>query len=85
MDDILVTFITVTLLILLLVAGIFITLIISSRERLQQQMALADARLAFERELRSVETEVAESMMSQFARELHDNIGQMLTALHIQM
>ena len=85
MDDILVTFITVTLLILLLVAGIFITLIISSRERLQQQMALADARLAFERELRSVETEVTESMMSQFARELHDNIGQMLTALHIQM
>jgi signal transduction histidine kinase len=85
MDEMLVTFITVTLLILLLVSGIFLTLIISSRQRLQQQMLFAETKLAFEKELRTVETEVTENAMKRFAQELHDNIGQLLTALHIQV
>jgi len=46
---------------------------------------MAETKLTFEKELRQVETEVRENMMSQFAEELHDNIGQLLTALHIQV
>jgi signal transduction histidine kinase len=81
----LITFITVTLLILLLVSGLFLTFIISSRQRLKQLVVLSETKLAFEKELRTIESEVTENIMSQFARELHDNIGQLLTALHIQV
>lgn len=77
--------ICITLVILLLVAGIIITFFIAGRQRIRQEMAMAEAKLTFEKELRQVETEVSENMMSQFAEELHDNIGQLLTALHIQV
>lgn len=56
-----------------------------ARQRYRQGLQLAEQKLLFERELRTVETEVTESIMNQFARELHDNIGQLLTALHIQV
>ena len=77
--------ITTTLVVLLLLFGIVLTFFISSRQRLKQEMAFAQTKLAFERELRTVETEVTESILTQFAQELHDNIGQLLTALHIQV
>ena len=85
MNDIVFTIIAVTLLILLLIAGIVITFFIAGRERTRQEIALAETKLAFERELRQVETEVSEHIMGQFAQELHDNIGQLLTATHIQV
>lgn len=75
----------VTLLVLLLLAIITITFFISTRSRIHEKNKLAEAKLAFERELRLVETEVSEHVMSQFAQELHDNIGQLLTATHIQI
>jgi signal transduction histidine kinase len=84
-DQIFLAIICITLLVLLLVAGIIITFFISGRQRIQQEIKLTETRLAFEKELRQVETEVSEKMMGQFAEELHDNIGQLLTALHIQV
>jgi two-component system, NarL family, sensor kinase len=83
--DIVLAVVCTTLLVLLLVAGIIIVFFIAGKQRVQQQMQLAEARLSFEREIRKVETEVSESVMNRFARELHDNIGQLLTALHIQL
>lgn len=77
--------ISTTLLILLLILGLIISFFISGRRRIKQQMELAETKLNFERELRQVETEVSEHVMSQFAQELHDNIGQLLTAMHIQI
>jgi two-component system NarL family sensor kinase len=77
--------VSTTLLILLLITGIALAFFISGRQRIQQQVILAETKLAFEKELRTVETEVSESVMTQFAQELHDNIGQLLTALHIQV
>lgn len=74
-----------TLLVLLLLAGIILTFFISGRQRIKQEMKLTQAKLDFEKELRQVETEVSEHIMSQFAQELHDNIGQQLTALHIHI
>ncbi len=85
MSDIVLAIIWVTFLVLLLIAGIIIAFFISARQRLKQQMELAETKLTFERELRQVETEVSEHVMSQFAQELHDNIGQLLTAMHIQI
>jgi signal transduction histidine kinase len=84
-EEIFPAIISTTLLVLLLVFGIVITFFISGRRRIKQQMELAETKLTFERELRQVETEVSENMMGQFAEELHDNIGQLLTALHIQV
>ena len=77
--------ISVTLLVLLLVAGIVLVFFQSGRQRLKQEMQLAQNKLNYEKELRQVETEVSEEIMGQFAQELHDNIGQLLTAVHIQV
>ena len=85
MNDIILSIISASLLILLLIASIAISFVIASRQKLQQQQELAETKLAFEREIRKVETEVTEEIMSQFSQELHDNIGQLLTAMHIQI
>jgi two-component system, NarL family, sensor kinase len=84
-EEIFLSIISTTLIILLLLAGILITFFISGRQRARQEMKLAQAKLDFEKELRQVENEVGEHIMSQFAQELHDNIGQLLTAMHIQI
>jgi signal transduction histidine kinase len=85
MNDIILSIVAATLLILLLIAGIAITFFISNRQRMRQEQILVETKLDFERELRQVETEVSEHIMSQFANELHDNIGQLLTAMHIEI
>ena len=85
MNDIVLGIVSVTLLILLLVAGIAMAFIIAGRQRIQHEKILAENRLTFEREVRRVETEVSEYTKGQFAQELHDNIGQLLTAMHIQV
>src|SRR5690606_15194537 len=41
--------------------------------------------LDYEKELRQVENEVQEQVLTDVSRELHDNIGQLLTFMRIQM
>jgi two-component system NarL family sensor kinase len=84
-EELFLSIVSVTLLVLLLMAIVAITFIISGRRKAMQENQLNQARLNFEKELRQVETEVSEHIMSQFAQELHDNIGQQLTALHIHI
>jgi signal transduction histidine kinase len=83
--DIILAIVSSTLLILLLIAILVIVFFISGKQRIKQEMEMAEAKLSFERELRLAENEVREQMMSQFGQELHDNIGQLLTAAHIQI
>lgn len=83
--NILLTIVCSTLIILLLIVFLLIVFFISSKRRLNQEVELVQARLSFEQELRQVENEVSEQMMSHFARELHDNIGQLLTAINIEI
>lgn len=83
--DIVLAIICSTLLILLLIAAVVIVSFISGKKHIQQEMNLAQTKLSFEKELRQVESEVSEYIKSQFAQELHDNIGQLLTAMHIQI
>ncbi len=83
--DIVLAIVCSTLFILLLIAIIVMVFFISGKQRIKQEMEMSEAKLSFERELRQVETEVSEHVMSQFAQELHDNIGQLLTAMHIQI
>jgi len=83
--DYTITIIYTTLIILILIAALLINFFISGKRRVEQQMKLTQTKLDFEKELRQIETEVSEHIMGQFAQELHDNIGQLLTAMHIQI
>jgi len=83
--DIVLAIVSSTLLILLLIAIVIMVFFILGKQRVKQEMEMSKAKLLFEQELRQVETEVTEHVMSQFAQELHDNIGQLHTAMHIQI
>lgn len=77
-NDIAFIIIFITLIILLLIAGIAIVVIVANRQRVKREVA-------FEKELRTVEQEVQEQMLNNVSQELHDNIGQMLTVMHLQL
>ena len=74
-----------TLLVIALIGAVIIVIFVSGRRRLKQDMELTQNKLKHEQELRQLETEVSEQILGQLAQELHDNIGQMLTAVHIHM
>lgn len=84
-NDVVFTVVISCLLLLLLVAALIIVFFVWNRQRSKQEIKMAAERLQFEQELRKVESEVSEHIMGQFARELHDNIGQLLTSIHIQV
>ena len=84
-SDVVLAIVFTTLLILLLVAGIVIAFFLVNRQRIKQQMSLAQARITYEQELRQVETEVSEALREQFAQELHDNIGHILTCMRLEI
>ncbi len=85
MTAIILAIVTATLMILLLIVGIAFSFSLVKRQKEKQIMELTETKLNFEKEIRQVETEVSEQVMSHVASELHDNIGQMLTAMHIQI
>ena len=72
-----------TALLLLLVAGLFISIYISGKNRLKQEIKMTQMALSYEQEMRRAETELSEHMMERFALELHDNIGHILTCMRI--
>ncbi len=84
-NDIVLTVIVTTLLILLLIAGVIITMVLANRRHVQQEVKMAQMQVEYEKELRAVENEVQEQTMTNVARELHDNIGQLLTLLRLQL
>lgn len=71
--------------VLLLIAGVIITMILANRKHVQQEVKIALMQADYEKELRLVESEVQEEVLSNVARELHDNIGQLLTLIRIQL
>lgn len=77
-DHIFLAVISSTLLILLLIAIVVIVIVMAGKRKTQDK-------LHYEQELRKAEAEVKEQVMGNFAEELHDNIGQLLTAMHIQI
>lgn len=72
------TIVIITLVIMLLIAVVVITIFIANRRHVQREVQ-------YERELRAAEQEVREQVLVNVARELHDNIGQLLTVLHMQL
>jgi two-component system NarL family sensor kinase len=77
--------VVVTLLILLLIAVVIITLFVANRRNVSQEMKMAQMQLDYEKELRSAAQEVQEQVLVNVGRELHDNIGQLLTLMNMQL
>lgn len=46
---------------------------------------MAQMQIDYEKELRLVQHEVQEQVLTNVGAELHDNIGQLLTVMHIQL
>jgi len=80
-NPIVVTVLVTTLLIGLLVAVVVITMFASNKRNVQQEMKMAQMQLDYEKGQR----EVQEQVMTAVARELHDNIGQRLTFMNMQL
>lgn len=74
-----------TLVILLLIAGITISFFMISREKTNKEIALSQAQLSHEQELRRVENDLSEKLLTQFSRELHDSVGSQLTRLRLEI
>jgi two-component system, NarL family, sensor kinase len=84
-NDVKITIIVTTLLILLLIAGVIITIFISNRRNAAQEIKMTQMELGYAKELRMVQNEVQEQVLSNISAELHDNVGQLLTVMHIQL
>jgi signal transduction histidine kinase len=84
-NDIAFTIVVTTLLILLLITGVIITIFLANRRHVQQEIKMAQMQTNYEKELRTVESEVQEHTLNNISRELHDNIGQLLTLMRIQL
>ncbi|MCD6062825.1 MAG: hypothetical protein K0R82_736 [Flavipsychrobacter sp.] len=84
-NDIAFTIVVTTLLILLLIAGVIITIFLANRRHVQQEVKMALMQTNYEKELRAAENEVQEHTLNSISRELHDNIGQLLTLMRIQI
>lgn len=83
--DIALTIVVVTLLMVVLIAGTIITMYVANKKHVQQLVKMAQMELSYEKELRTVEQEVQEQVLTNVARELHDNIGQLLTFMRLQI
>lgn len=73
----------ITLLIIILVASVIISVIISNKQRVEQKAKISMLELTYEKELRDAETEVKEQLMGYFSREIHDNVGHTLTYMRL--
>ena len=75
----------ITLILLLMVAGIAVSFYIATRQRMQKDLKLREAALDYEKELRAAESAVSEMVLAHIGRELHDNVGHILTRLRLQI
>ena len=84
-NDVIYTVILSSLVILLLIAGVAITIFIANKQRITQDVKIAQMQRDYEKEMRTVQDEVQEQVLTNVSRELHDNIGQLMTFMHIQL
>ncbi len=75
-----VVFVIVTTIVLLLLVFLVINLLLLGRNRrLKYQHQLLEVKSNYEKELLKTQVEVAENTLNELARDLHDDIGQLLT------
>ncbi len=84
-EDLLFTVIAVTLLFLILTVFIVTFTILYIRKKKQHFFEKATLRAQYEAEILTSSNEIQEQTMKDISRELHDNVGQMLTLVKIQL
>jgi signal transduction histidine kinase len=81
--DIAVMVVVVSMTLLVLASALFIIMIGSANRRHRHRAELAELHLHRDQELRQVEREAMGHTMSEIGRELHDNVGQLLTVAQL--
>ncbi len=75
--------VSVTVLLLILFAVMAVLMIINASRRHRHRAELAEIRMARDQELRQVEREATAQTLTEIGRELHDNVGQLLTVAQV--
>lgn len=81
--DLYITVIVVSLSLLALTAILFLVMIAGSNRRHRHRAQLAELHLQRDAELRRAEREATEHTLTEVGRELHDNVGQLLTVAQV--
>ena len=79
MTDIRPTIIVGTALIVLFIGLVVVLLVLNHNRRIRHRAELAEFKLAHDREVLQAEREAQQQTLQEVGRELHDNIGQLLT------
>ncbi len=74
-----ITIVVSTLVVLLFIGLVVLLMIVSRNRRNRHRAELAEVRVRHAEEVRKVEREVMEQTITEVGRDLHDNIGQLLT------
>lgn len=78
-DDLALTIIVVTLTMALFIGLVVLLLVINQQRRTKHRAELAEVEVKHAQEVRTVEQEVMRTTLAEVGRELHDNVGQLLT------
>jgi signal transduction histidine kinase len=78
-EQIILTVVIATLLLLLLLGAVVLLLVVNANRRQRHRAALAEAELRRDQEVMLAEREATQHTLTDMARELHDNVGQLLT------
>ncbi|MEO8067592.1 MAG: ATP-binding protein [Flavobacteriales bacterium] len=78
-NDIALTIIMVTLTMALFIGLVVLLLVLNQQRRTKHRAELAEVRVQHAEEVRAVEKEVMNATLAEVGRDLHDNIGQLLT------
>ncbi len=82
-EQIILTVVIATLLLLLLLGAVVLLLVVNANRRQGHRAALAEADLRRDQEVMLAEREATQHTLTDMARELHDNVGQLLTMAQI--
>jgi signal transduction histidine kinase len=81
--DVLITVVMVSLSLLVLTAMLFIVLIGAANRRHRHRAEMAELHLQRDREVQQAEREATQHALTEVGRELHDNVGQLLTVAQV--
>lgn len=82
-SDIAVAVVVATLLVLLLIGFAGVLLVVNANRRHRHRAELAELELQRDRQLRQAEREAVQHTLTEVGRELHDNVGQLLTVAQV--
>jgi len=84
-QEIYITVILATLVLVLLLTGFVLMMMTQRHRRLRHQMEMTQVKEAYQQEILKTQLEIKEQTLKTIADEIHDNIGQVLSLINIQL